>query len=63
MNAFIATIIWHDMLFAKTIEGEVWRFWFDGAGYPLAEKLTGLNPDYRAPLALLNAKVEFLRGR
>ena len=55
MDAFIRAIRWHDMVFAKTGRGDIWRIWFDG-DQPLMEKLIGNEREYLEPFLALDAE-------
>lgn len=54
MDAFIRSIAWHYMVFAKTGNGDIWRIWFNG-DQPLMERLIGNETEYREALTLVNA--------
>lgn len=49
MDAFVDSVAWHYMLFARTGRGHYWRIWFDGE-QPAMEHLFGNEPEYREPL-------------
>lgn len=53
MDAFVVSITWRNMVFARTANGEIWRFWLGDAGGPYIERLIAYRAEWDEPVRLL----------
>ena len=57
MDVFRKTIVWHDMLFALTARGDIYRLWFRDDTHPLMQRLFRSDYEYEEPIRALEKEL------